>query len=163
TQHADLYFDMPLLATDDCVRETVEVLATKLEPGLKLYLEYSNEVWNASFGAFSYAHSQGRLQSPVIGHHEWYALRSARIHEVAAEVCAAHKRSKDLVRVFASQFSWLGKGSPTDLILSAAKAKGYPVDALAIAPYVDVTDPLLPKHWDVGMCHDVFQIALQYD
>lgn len=162
-QRADLYFDIPTLASDDCVRQTAEFLATKLDSGLKLYLEYSNEVWNASFGAFSYAHSQGRLQSPPIGHHDWYALRSARIHAIASEVFAAHQRSKDLVRVFASQFSWLGKGSPTDMILSAAQKNRYPVDALAIAPYIDVTDPLLPRTWDVGMCHDVFQIALQHD
>jgi hypothetical protein len=162
-QHADLYFDMPTLASDDCVRKTVELLATKLDPRLKIYLEYSNEVWNASFGAFSYAHSQGRLQSPPIGHHDWYALRSAQIHAIATEVLKTHRREKDLVRVFASQFAWLGKGSPTDMILSFAQSKGFPVDALAVAPYVDVTDPLLPRTWDVGMCHDMFQIALQYD
>jgi len=45
----DMWINVPVLATDDYVTHLAQLLKTKLNPKLKVYVEYSNEVWNDSF------------------------------------------------------------------------------------------------------------------
>lgn len=48
--HKDLWINIPVLATDDYVDHLAGLLKATLDPTLHVYLEYSNEVWNGSFG-----------------------------------------------------------------------------------------------------------------
>lgn len=43
---ADAWFSVPHAATDDCVTALAQRIAAELRPGLKCYVEYSNEPWN---------------------------------------------------------------------------------------------------------------------
>lgn len=45
----DAWINVPVHATDDYVLQLATLAAARLAPGLNLYLEYSNEVWNWSF------------------------------------------------------------------------------------------------------------------
>lgn len=45
----DLWLTVPLEATDDYVREMARLFRDGLDPGLRLYVEYSNEIWNFAF------------------------------------------------------------------------------------------------------------------
>lgn len=45
----DLWINIPLLADDDHVLQLARLLKTTLTSGAKVYVEYSNEIWNSSF------------------------------------------------------------------------------------------------------------------
>ena len=51
---ADVWVNVPARATNDYVRNLAHLLKTQLEPGLNVYLEYSNEVWNTQFDQAAY-------------------------------------------------------------------------------------------------------------
>lgn len=53
--HADPWFSIPHGADDDYVRHFAETARDSLDPGLKVYLEYSNEVWNDVYPQTDYA------------------------------------------------------------------------------------------------------------
>lgn len=62
TLKIDAWFCVPHRATDDYIAQFAKLVREKLDPGLKVYLEYSNEVWNWSF------HQAGwMLRSPLAG------------------------------------------------------------------------------------------------
>src|SRR5262249_685365 len=47
---ADLWANMPHRAEDDYVRNFATMVGSQLNPGRKVYLEWSNEVWNRAPG-----------------------------------------------------------------------------------------------------------------
>ena len=58
----DPWFCIPHRATDDYIAQFARLVREKLDPSLKVYVEYSNEIWNWSF------HQAGwMLQSPLAG------------------------------------------------------------------------------------------------
>lgn len=58
----DPWFCIPHRATDDYIAQFARLVREKLDPDLKVYIEYSNEIWNWSF------HQAGwMLRSPLAG------------------------------------------------------------------------------------------------
>lgn len=49
----DLWINIPVRAGDDYVRELARLLHATLRPDLRVYVEYSNELWNAGFGQYA--------------------------------------------------------------------------------------------------------------
>jgi VCBS repeat-containing protein len=47
--HKDLWINIPVNATDDYVTQLATLLKNTLDPDLVVYVEYSNELWNAQF------------------------------------------------------------------------------------------------------------------
>ena len=47
--HKDMWINVPALATTDFVTQLANLIYSKLDPGLNVYVEYSNETWNNSF------------------------------------------------------------------------------------------------------------------
>lgn len=45
----DEWLNVPVLASDDYVRHLAQLVKATLKPNLRVYLEYSNEVWNDGF------------------------------------------------------------------------------------------------------------------
>jgi hypothetical protein len=126
---ADPWFCMPHLADDEYVREFAKLVKARLHDGLKVYVEYSNEVWNGAFGQSHWARAQGRkLRLGDPDGARFYAERSVQIFKIWEEVFGGRDR---LVRVLGSQFvnTWL-----SEQILTWKDAYKH-ADALAIAPY----------------------------
>ena len=48
----DAWICIPVSASDDYITQLATLWKNNLNPGLKLYVEYSNEVWNGSFSQF---------------------------------------------------------------------------------------------------------------
>lgn len=46
----DAWFCVPHLADDEYIREMAKLVKAQLDPSLKVYLEFSNEMWNWAFG-----------------------------------------------------------------------------------------------------------------
>ncbi|XP_033727237.1 uncharacterized protein LOC117316649 [Pecten maximus] len=56
---ASPWFNIPHAADDDYIRELATFVKTSLRPDLKVYLEYSNEVWNGIFRQKVYSVEKG--------------------------------------------------------------------------------------------------------
>src|SRR5581483_8613189 len=123
------WFCMPHRADDDFVRRFARLVHERLDPGLKVYVEYSNEVWNYQFGQTRYAQEQGtalKLGNPE--NLRYYSQRSVEIFKIWESVFG---RTKRLVRVLAAQAvnPW-----SSEQVLKWHDAYQH-ADALAIAPY----------------------------
>jgi hypothetical protein len=131
----DGWFCVPHTADDDYVCQMAQMLSQELNPGLKAYVEYSNEAWNDKFKQAGYCFERGaerfgkQVGSPGDRFYGWRAAQVMKIFGAAFE-----RRKADLVRVFATQAAWLGRER-----LAFAGMPGQPADffdAYAIAPYV---------------------------
>jgi len=136
------WFCMPHLADDGYVRKFAEMAKAKLDPALKVHVEYSNEVWNGMFEQTRHARKKavelgiGPKDRPWEGGCMYYARRSIEIFKAWEEVFGGRER---LVRVLAWQAAsgayW------TDGMLLSRDDSAKQADALAIAPYVTMCVP----------------------
>lgn len=129
------WFCLPHLADDDFVRRFAQMVKDRLDPSLKIYVEYSNEVWNSQFKQCKYAGEQGvklglgPKERPWEAGWHYTAVRSVEIFKIWEEVFGGHDR---LIRVLPSQGanSYVSKQ-----ILGFGDAAKH-ADALAVAPYI---------------------------
>lgn len=97
------WFCIPHQADSDYVRAFATLLREKLDPSLKAYIEYSNEVWNFSFAQCKHAKQRGKKNEPNDRPHlRYYSRRSAEVFDIFTEVFGGKDR---LVRVLAGQFA----------------------------------------------------------
>ena len=134
---ADAWICVPHLADDDYNRSLASLVAKRLDPRLRVYVEYSNEVWNGQFEQQRYAGDQGLALG--LGNQHWdagwhfYARRSKQIFAIWSTQFSKPR----LVRVMASQ---AGNAYVAEQILGFENA-AQSADALAIAPYFSMNVP----------------------
>lgn len=105
---ADPWFNMPHLADDDFIRRFAETVRDSLDPGLKAYVEFSNEVWNWSFSQAAWADEQARARwGKDNAWVQFYAARSVEMADIWTEVFGDEAEAR-LVRVIGTQTGWLG-------------------------------------------------------
>jgi hypothetical protein len=141
-QKVNPWFCMPHLGTDDYVRNFARYVKQHLDPSLKVYVEYSNEVWNGIFEQARYAEGKakelalGPKDRPWEGRAMYFAQRSLEIFKIWEDAFGGKDR---LVRVIAWQAAsgayW------TDGLLLGYRDTAKNADALAIAPYVTLCVP----------------------
>ena len=142
-QQADAWFCMPHLADDDYVRRFAEMVRDRLDPKLRVYVEYSNEVWNSQFQFPQTRHSWEKAKQLQLGPPErpweggamYYARRSVEIFKIWEQVFGGADR---LVRVLAWQ---AGNAWWMDNIVLPFEDAYRHADALAIAPYIGMSVP----------------------
>jgi hypothetical protein len=127
------WFTLPHLADDDYIRRFAEMVKSSLDPSLKIYVEYSNEVWNSMFKQAGYASEQGMAaglaDNPYQAQLAYYSQRTSEMLAIWEDVFSG---SRDrVIGVYAAQSAneWT-----SDVILSTGEASKY-CDVLAIAPY----------------------------
>ena len=133
--HADPWFNMPHMADDTFVRNFATYVRDNLEPGRKVYVEWSNEIWNFGWGfeASQWVMDQTRLPQNA-GLDNWQV--------------AGHEAKRDLdiwTSVFAGQTSrlvrvasgWAANDWVTNRVV---ESMGGAFDAIAIAPYFSPDD-----------------------
>ncbi len=131
--HADPWFSMPHMASDEYIYHFASYVRDHLRPGLKAYVEYSNEVWNTQFSQAHYVRDQGQLfgldaDRDKAGQ-KFYSQRSVEIFNIWEQAFGGVQR---LVRVMSG---WTSKDKITKTILTYNNAY-QKTDAFAIAPYV---------------------------
>jgi hypothetical protein len=132
------WFCMPHLADDEYVRQFATQVKGTLDPSLKAYVEYSNEVWNSGFAQTKYANEQGKKLG--LAEKEWEAgwrfsaRRSVEMFKVWEEAFGGRER---IVRVIASQT--VPHVSEAKLSFEEAAKR---CDALAVAPYIQFSIPM---------------------
>lgn len=129
----DAWFCMPHQASDDYVVQFATMVRDQLDPHLKVYVEYSNEVWNGIFSQFHYASQQAQALglggSAFESTLRFYSRRSVEVFDLWTNVFGdqAHR----LVRTLAGHAHnpWTG------LVIMDWQNAHQKSDAYAIAPY----------------------------
>ena len=180
--NADPWFNIPHAADDNFIRQFAQQVASQLEPERKVYVEYSNEVWNGMFDQQVYTNQQGcrslsdnpRDECLVGGEicpvgewndtqavclqygRRWFAQRSAEVARSFKE--AFGDRRSRVIGVIGAQIGggewWVPEYLETEY-------RGHPVhhwvDAVAVAPYFGGDQP-----W-VNNVSDVFALTARDD
>lgn len=135
---ADAWFCVPHAADDDFVRKMAKCLKQNLNQKSKIYLEYSNEVWNGQFEQNRFAAEKGIAlkfaQQPWEAAWKYTAYRSVQIFAIFEKEFDGVSR---LVRVLPSQAA---NAYVSRQILEFQEAYKQ-ADALAIAPYMSYNIP----------------------
>ena len=142
TIKADPWFSLPYKANDDYVRNFAEYVKANLDPNLKVYVEYSNEVWNPIFIHHDYAIEQGMKagldESKSPAGYKWYSRRSVEVFKIWEKAFGGHQQ---LIRTMGS---WASNQNMSSQILAFEDAYKY-TDAIAIGPYVSAHPKVLRK------------------
>lgn len=128
---ADMWYCVPHAADDDYVRKAAELIKAQLHPDRKLYLEYSNEVWNFAFGQFYYCAQKGEeLGLTEMGNFstEYFALRVGQIFDIFGEVFGESEQVQNVIAWQNYDVYWTKKVLEYNGNLART-------DAVAIAPY----------------------------
>ena len=130
--NADPWFNIPHKADNNFVRRYAQYVKANLKPGLKAYVEYTNEAWNTIFTQAHYVRDQGeRLgldEDRDKGGYKFFSMRSVQIFDMWEQTFGGTDR---IVRVMGS---WAGWTRVSEMLLSYRNAYKK-TDAIAIAPY----------------------------
>ncbi|WP_373355185.1 hypothetical protein [Pseudoroseicyclus sp. CXY001] len=136
----DIWLTLPHQAEDDYVAGIASYVAETLDPRLKVYAEYSNELWNFSFAQAGWAAERARERWGAEGDAwmQYAGLRAAEVADIWAEAFADDPDR--LVRVVAVHSFWPGLEEPLlDAPLAVAEGRAPPVesfDAYAVSGYI---------------------------
>jgi hypothetical protein len=138
---------LPHLADESYARGMARLIRDTLPPGSSVYLEYSNETWNAMFSQAEHVKRLGRLQNlagdPFLAGIRYTVKRSMELFAAFEEELGGRIH---LIKIVSGQTAnpWVAEQALGALDDPAINPKGVKVDALAIAPYLghDVADEI---------------------
>ena len=141
---ADPWFTIPHRVDDNYLAELARLIKRELNPDRKVYIEYSNEVWNSSFDQWDWVNEQGAAlglsDEYGMAGFRYTAKRSAEIFKIFEDEFGAGKER--LVKVLSTQASvpWVSEQileafSQSSINGVDVNPWGITADALAIAPY----------------------------
>jgi hypothetical protein len=138
---ASVHVNVPMDACDDMVYRIAQIFRDNFPTGRKVYVEYANEPWNWAFAAFGYLTSMGPVVMPgwpvmyqgQVNQLAYYVYRAAQVHTIFRNVFTAAGRGGEIIGLLNLQMA-----NNAGLYLEFAAAKGFTVDAIAIAPYLDM-------------------------
>ena len=129
---------IPHQATDQFIINFAQLFRDNLDPNLKVYVEYSNEVWNSIFPANAYVNNMGAnlgySGNPWEQGWKYYAKRCADIFSIFENQYANNNR---FIKVISSQAAndWLSNQILSHFNDPIYNPNQITADALAIAPY----------------------------
>ena len=141
------WISVPYKASDDYMRQYARMVKNRLRKTQKVYLEYSNEMWNVIFPGTTYAarkadklwnfpyKEKNSYQRRVSMAANWYAKRTVEMCQIWKKEFA--NEAGRVVCILASQSSapWAGKETLDCPLWKEANGCGRYVDAYAIGPY----------------------------
>jgi hypothetical protein len=131
---ADAWFNVPIKASDDYVREMARLVHRRLRPELQPMIELSNEVWNDYFVDAAYAQDQGVALALDPRRHAagiaWYARRATQVFDIWNEVYGNDQGK--IVRIIAAGQTL----PPVGEAMLAFENTYKKTDALAVGGYV---------------------------
>ena len=138
---ADPWFTMPHMATPEYNRAFAEYVRDNLDPRLKAYVEFSNELWNTQFRQSLAMISEAKAMGGGMKNNGVIALRARAVMQIWEDVFG-DASDKRIVRVLGSMKAvpdWtkrlLKHDAPPDLGGKSGKlSDGF--DVLAVASYI---------------------------
>jgi len=153
----DMWINVPHEADDDYIRKMATMLKSDLKPEIKLYLEWSNEVWNWSFGQaqrnLELAKIEGakpgsnlnydKIDNPGYWHFRRFARETMETGNIFRAVFGDKAMMTRIRTVLAVQAAW-DEGLKTGLSYIEANY-GAPSKffyGVAIAPYFNLSEEM---------------------
>lgn len=150
---ADAWLNIPHMADNNYITQMATLVHAQLGSSQKVYLEFSNEVWNGGFAQYAYAATQGQLLWPTQTaggaygwNRNWYGMRVAQACDIWKSAWGAD--SGRVICVLGAQgaatysaTSSLGCAYWT----TGAPCSGHGIGAVAIAPYFGYSG--VPAAW----------------
>jgi hypothetical protein len=141
--HKDIWITLPARADADYWTQLATLLKSKLDADRKVYIEYSNETWNGSFGQFQDTLDQGLAQG-LPGPNKWYqgqayaVWQSVKIFKAFQDVFGAAAMGSQVIRVFAYGGNMDTGRQALQTVYKSPTWNPYnqKIDMLAIAPYI---------------------------
>ncbi|NCO76580.1 MAG: cellulose-binding protein [Cyanobacteria bacterium] len=108
----DVWFNIPHQATDEYMTKFAQLVKAKLNPKLKIYIEYSNEVWNWQFKQAKYSLAQGKAKWNQEGnaYMQWYGMRTAQMCDIWKKEFGDQKNR--VICVISTQTAYKGREKP---------------------------------------------------
>jgi len=139
--NANPWFNMPHTATDEYMTKFAQLVKNKLNSKLKVYVEFSNEVWNWQFPQTNYALQQGQARwgrDKKDAYMQWYGMRTAQMCDIWKKTFASQNHR--VVCVMGTQTAWKGlENAALDCKYWVAEGNKpcyqHGIDAYAIAAY----------------------------
>jgi hypothetical protein len=168
---ADAWLNVPVMADDNYVTQMATLVHSQLGKTQKVYVEFSNEVWNSIFTQYRYAITQGQsvfasgLGSEFDYNRNWYGMRVAQTCDIWKSVWGSD--ASRVVCVLASQAA--NTSTATEALscsfwTAGTPCSGHGIGAVAIAPYFGGT---LPSAWtsqsDGGLSNLFASLSSQND
>jgi PKD repeat protein len=153
---ADAWFNMPHMADDDFIRNFATLVRDNLEPGRKVYIEWSNEIWNYAPSFTTYSWITEQLKKPEnagMDRPSFEAREIKRDFDIWSEVFQGQQDR--LVRVIAGQAS-----NSWSVIKQLKKMDGH-FDAVSAAGYLKVKD-ILDTFSESTTAREIVQALLDY-
>lgn len=134
--HVDCWFNVPHRADDDYVKQLAALISAKIDPSLKVYVEYSNETANGAFTQFAYVNQQG-VALGLPGQNQWYQGSAFAVYRTL-QIGKIFRDVKPITLVFAYMGNLDTGAQALKMVLPSAKwnPTGQKIDMLAVAPYV---------------------------
>jgi hypothetical protein len=134
----DYWLNIPWQADASYVANLASLVHSKLDPELRVYVEWANEVWNGAFPTADYAKQRGQsLNLPGDDKAASYQVQQS-VQGFAAFEAIFGKGSPRLVKVLAGMAAWTGpcEAQMSALTNSTINPDGIKPDVYAIAPYL---------------------------
>ena len=151
---ADGWFNVPVNASDDYVRNFARYVRAHLDPRLKIHVELSNEVWNWAFPQSHYAAFRAKQEfGPGAKWMEWYGKRTAEVgaiwNRVFGEPVTGGGGGGRVRVVYGTQLVYKGLETPG---LETPNWRGPDGSKRRAADYFD--DYAFAGYYDAGMSSD---------
>jgi hypothetical protein len=145
--NATPWLSIPYKASDDYIRQYARMVKNRLRKDQKVYVEYSNEVWNSIFPASTYAARkadklwnfpypkipQGKRR--VLLAANWYAKRSVEMCQIWKQEFGGQRNRVKCAVGSLNSVPWIGKEILDCPLWKQANGCGRHVDAYGIGPY----------------------------
>ena len=140
--NADPWFNIPHKADNEFVRKYAAMVTEQLKPGLKSYVEYTNEAWNGIFTQHHYMIKKGLAlkldKDRINAGHKYFSMRSVEIFKMWEQVAGGTDK---FIRVMGGMTT---NANMTEMLLGYQNAYKY-TDAIAIAPYFYINNKDIQK------------------
>ncbi|MEI6603333.1 MAG: hypothetical protein WCL54_07580, partial [Clostridia bacterium] len=152
----DVWVDVPSNASDDYVIQMATFLKNNLNTGIKVYVEYSNEVWNWQFSQAQNNLARASADPDANGSYsKMYAKRTYQISQLFKQVYGAPAMNTTVRVTLAWQFGWSPPDYyPNEMLTFLNTKYGAPsayIYSLSIAPYF--AEPLAVDCTSVAAVH----------
>ena len=140
---ADAWLNIPHMADDNYITQMAALVHAQLASAQKVYVEFSNEVWNGAFQQYHYAASQGQALWPTKPgggggfewNRSWYGMRVAQTCDIWKSVWGADKNRVICVLAAQAANAYTASASLTCPYWSGSPCSSHNLNAIAIAPY----------------------------
>ncbi len=135
----DAWLCLPHGADDDYIEQFARLVSERLDPGLRAYLELSNELWNfnGDYPQFDWAGANGAAlgldEDPNIARMKFVTMRSVQMFAIFEQELAPERMVKIMPGFIA--IPWMNDQQLSYLADSSINPLGIQVDALAIGAY----------------------------